>query len=828
MSLNTSVPRAKLYKMISSKGIAKSSITNTNMDQMVQVQNAGFSKMGSALNSIGASVNSIGIMLESMSNTFKQGVMTQIQQADNLVKTQEDIAKDEAAADRAELRAKQKEEGRALDDAAEAKVEKPNLARRVGFAAGYVTGKVASGVAGFLASLGKLFMGLVGYAALDWIAKNPEKVQKIMDTIGKIAKFVWSAAKFLAGFALDGISDFMENPWSLKGLFGIGKFFLVLAGIFAGPALAKMGLKLLLKGGVKFVVKPVLSLLKNVAKMLFNFGKIAAKGVFKAGKFILKNPKAALAVGAAVGVGALAYNMFKGGQGAGEPEGEPTIENDAEGEDEGAGVLFDPDAVLQTMDLDPQALAKLQETALADRLMYSADEIKAKAEEDSAASAEEVKGAKGPIEAALDFILTPIKQLWQGVTDIFGKVTNMLKEQFQGAMGFFSEVFTKVGDFIKPYADKLLKFGGGVLELMLQPFFKMFEAVQRIMEVFQKDDNNPEGKAKGGYVKRAGGGWITGPQSGYPVSMDGGHSVSFIGHGTEWVGTKGFAQGGAFVVPFDTPATRSNPGLTNQRWAQAKAGGFGLPGFAAGGELNFAKEMIKVHEGLRLDVYNDSRGFPTVGYGHLIDGGSPADIRGMGIGQKITKSRADALFDEDFKHHEQQARNIPGYKKANAQQKAALIDLTFNMGPAWYQGFPKFVSYFKNGDYNKAGEELRDSAWYGQVGRRAEPIISLIKGKGTGGAKHLSNLNTPGNTTGQQITAQQQRQDERIETASQQSIAPEVAALPPVEAPPAPDMGPPPLPKLIGLPQKEQAATKYMIPKFGLMHETTTPPALLS
>ena len=45
------------------------------------------------------------------------------------------------------------------------------------------------------------------------------------------------------------------------------------------------------------------------------------------------------------------------------------------------------------------------------------------------------------------------------------------------------------------------------------------------------------------------GGWISGPQSGYPVSLDGGRSTSFIGHGTEYVSQK--ADGGAFIVPFD-------------------------------------------------------------------------------------------------------------------------------------------------------------------------------------------------------------------------------------------------------------------------------------
>ena len=132
--------------------------------------------------------------------------------------------------------------------------------------------------------------------------------------------------------------------------------------------------------------------------MLFNFGKIAAKGVFKAGKFLIKNPKAALLTGAAVGIGTLAYNMFKG---KGDEEGEPTVENDEEGMDDYGGNLFDTDEVLSTLDLDPKELASLQEKALADKLMYSADEIKAKAEEDSAASAAEVKGAKGPIGSAL-------------------------------------------------------------------------------------------------------------------------------------------------------------------------------------------------------------------------------------------------------------------------------------------------------------------------------------------------------------------------------------------------------------------------------------------
>ena len=143
--------------------------------------------------------------------------------------------------------------------------------------------------------------------------------------------------------------------------------------------------------------------------------------------------------------------------------------------------------------------------------------------------------------------------------------------------------------------------------------------------------------------------------------------------------------------------------------------------------------MIKVHEGLRLDKYLDSRGFPTIGYGHLIE-------KGESMPDRITKEKADELFDEDYMHHKKAAEKIPGYNRASGEQKAAIIDLTFNMGPAWADGFPAFKKAFAAGDYQTAGDELINSAWYGQVGRRAPTIVNLIKGKGTSGASYLSSV----------------------------------------------------------------------------------------
>ena len=44
-------------------------------------------------------------------------------------------------------------------------------------------------------------------------------------------------------------------------------------------------------------------------------------------------------------------------------------------------------------------------------------------------------------------------------------------------------------------------------------------------------------------------------------------------------------MGELFVVPFNTPATKTQPNLTNKRLGEAKSQGFSLPGFDRGGTL---------------------------------------------------------------------------------------------------------------------------------------------------------------------------------------------------------------------------------------------------
>jgi len=138
------------------------------------------------------------------------------------------------------------------------------------------------------------------------------------------------------------------------------------------------------------------------------------------------------------------------------------------------------------------------------------------------------------------------------------------------------------------------------------------------------------------------------------------------------------------------------------------------------GDVDALKSMIKSHEGLRLKPYKDTRGLPTVGYGHLIK-------KGEDYSKGLTQQQADELFDRDFEHHLAQARSTPGWDKASHAQRHAMVDLAYNMGGAWHKKWPKFSAAAQAGDWDKAARELEKSRWYKQVKTRAPKVVDLFR-----------------------------------------------------------------------------------------------------
>lgn len=163
--------------------------------------------------------------------------------------------------------------------------------------------------------------------------------------------------------------------------------------------------------------------------------------------------------------------------------------------------------------------------------------------------------------------------------------------------------------------------------------------------------------------KKAAGGWITGPQSGYPVSLDGGMSTSFIGHGTEWVGFKkagGGTVSSAFVIPFDTPATRSNGGLVGRRMNEAKTGGYALP-YASGGPVKNTAAEPAVTKG-------SGKGASTGGLPAVINTGKQLISKGFTV--KEHPNFAGRSFDPSGN------QRVGGHSGGSLHYKKLALDVT--------------------------------------------------------------------------------------------------------------------------------------------------------
>ena len=774
------VQKAKLYKMISYRGTGggKKFTALSAADELSNIardQDKAFKSITSGMNSLGASMNGIALQVEAMTQAMRDRVSAKIR-GDNITKKQE-IAADKAEADREKKktnaeRLREAKQKRADDEEnSEKKKKKVEGEKMDAFkkAAKSAFGGFFGAIARFLGGIFKLF---IAFAALDWISKNPEKVQKLAEGLAAVGKFIWNITSFLVGSSLDGLIKFMENPISLQGLLGFGQFLLSAAPIFLGIAFLKAP-----GATVKAVTWVVTSLVKgilNIGKAVkigsklkkfasSRFGKVAIAGGVGLSAYL--GAKAAgdsqgEAIGAGVGTGGGALigeaigskfggplggmiggvaGGFVGGKvgkaigGFLEPIFEPiqkffgmvgeVFNNVMAPIKESLGGFFEALGAAMTGILDfvephlpliskilgiglqvmfaPFFLGLKALTTVLKFFAPKTDEIdKEKSGKAKGGAFQTAKMVKPKMASGGTFNLQdemqkqlqrtmklgrafgqlmqlPFKALGVGIMTAIGGVgkvfgaflpapiRNMLGSMVAPLAKIFGVPVSAIGgsaasseemkgedagkakmDPAVTWEEKLLEaiagdngtislFGKLFSAIVNHPIFKGVKAVAQgllggIKSFF--------GFAEGGMIPQAAmGGWISGPQSGYPVSLDGGATTAFIGHGTEWVGMKGFAGGGAFVVPFDTPATRKNPSLTSQRWGEAMRGGYSMPSFAVGGKFD-TKAYMKGAQRTNHIKLGDNKYYVRYAYA-----GDPKDAK-ITVKSMEKQTKAGGLF----------------------------------------------------------------------------------------------------------------------------------------------------------------------------------------
>jgi lysozyme len=137
--------------------------------------------------------------------------------------------------------------------------------------------------------------------------------------------------------------------------------------------------------------------------------------------------------------------------------------------------------------------------------------------------------------------------------------------------------------------------------------------------------------------------------------------------------------------------------------------------------LQTIKDRIKKHEGYRDTIYTDSLGYNTIGYGHLVveDGFIP--------GVQYSKKELEEVFEKDFAIAIQGANKLVGDYDLNDDAFGVVVEMCFQLGLPRVSKFIKFLDALKNKDYERAADEMLDSAWHRQTPGRCQELSNIIR-----------------------------------------------------------------------------------------------------
>ena len=147
------------------------------------------------------------------------------------------------------------------------------------------------------------------------------------------------------------------------------------------------------------------------------------------------------------------------------------------------------------------------------------------------------------------------------------------------------------------------------------------------------------------------------------------------------------------------------------------------------------QELVK-HEGLRLQVYQDTLGIDTIGIGrNLKDRGiSKEELDELDIPTidhvyeyGITEADAMLLAENDVQIVEEELlRAHPCVEDLDAVRQLVLVDMAFNMGVPRLCKFKKMWNAIHENKFDIASKEMLDSRWANQVKSRSVKLANMM------------------------------------------------------------------------------------------------------
>ena len=150
---------------------------------------------------------------------------------------------------------------------------------------------------------------------------------------------------------------------------------------------------------------------------------------------------------------------------------------------------------------------------------------------------------------------------------------------------------------------------------------------------------------------------------------------------------------------------------------------------------HFIEELIK-HEGLKLQVYQDTLGIDTIGIGRNLEdrGISKEELDWMDYPSidhiyewGITEADAVYLAQNDVQIVEEELlRAHPCVDRLDSVRQLIVMDMAFNMGVPRLCKFELMWNAIHEEKYDVAAKEMLDSRWANQVKSRAVKLANAM------------------------------------------------------------------------------------------------------
>jgi len=139
------------------------------------------------------------------------------------------------------------------------------------------------------------------------------------------------------------------------------------------------------------------------------------------------------------------------------------------------------------------------------------------------------------------------------------------------------------------------------------------------------------------------------------------------------------------------------------------------------------KEDLVRHEGYVTEIYLCSENYPTFGIGHMV---TENDMEyTWPVGTPVTDERILQVFHDDCAiAYEDACALFLNFASLPEDAQRVLVNMAFNLGRNRLGQFKNMIKAVNEGNYKKAADEMVDSRWYHQVGRRSQELVEIMRG----------------------------------------------------------------------------------------------------